>query len=340
MTLVAPQVLELQQRQLREIAEGHARIHVCYAGICGTDLALYRGQYKTNLPLVLGHEFVGVVEQVAPDVSSRWKGKRVVSEINNHCRAYRRKDLCPECLSDQVNHCRKRTVIGIAGADGAFAEYIDVPVGNMHFVSDALDDYTATLIEPMAAALQTFNVCPIEPGQRVLVMGAGRLGLLIIAAARSANAEVIAVSRSQERLDFAKQFGAEHLFTPSGDLPDQIKAIYNNQLADIVVEATGNTNGIREALALVRPRGTICVKTTMGEPSLLDLTKIVVDEIQLSASRCGAFAPAIHFLEQHKLPLKQWFHPALPLSQLSHAMQLATKPGKVLLDIRNTKIYQ
>ena len=331
MSLIAPETLELRDKPLKEPGPKEVLVKVSLAGVCGTDLAIYGGHYQVDLPLVLGHEFCGVVAQVGADISTSWIGRRVAVDINNSCLAYQKEDPCPECKKQMPRHCRTRTVTGIIQMDGAFAEYITVPAQNLHPLPDAISDRAAVLVEPMAAALQTFIMRPLVLDEYVVVLGTGRLGLLIVAAAKSHGAKVIGISRSQVKRDFAKRFGADEILAPSPDLPQQIQEITGGMLADVVVEASGNPEILKDAIELVRPRGTICLKTTAGVPSQIDLTRIIVDEIQLSTSRCGPFAPTIHFLEQHDLPIEDWIQETFPLSQLPQGMEAATQPGKFLI---------
>lgn len=333
-TLLAPGSLELQMRPVPTPGPSEVLVRVSMAGVCGTDLALYRGQYEVPLPCVMGHEFVGVVEQIGPGVDEAWSGKRVSVEINL-CESFARSlgRTCDACGAAEPNHCEKRTVLGILSAEGAFAEYLVAPASNLHALPDAIDDRMAVLVEPMAAAIQTFVLCPVEPDQHVVVLGAGRLGVLIVAAAKAAGARVIAVARTPKRLTLAEAFGADDTLVAGPDLPQRIRDLCGGQLADVVVEVTGNPAGLQSAISLVRPRGTVCLKTTVGEPSTVDLTRIVVDEIQLSASRCGPFADAIAFLEQNKLPLNDWIRSSYPLEKLSDAMEEAKLPGKVLVKV-------
>lgn len=341
MTLVSSRVLEQRMCRLEKPKPHHVLLRVICAGICGTDLAIFHGQYSIPLPCVLGHEFVGVVEDIGEGVHQRWVGKRVAVEINV-CQDYAcgEGEHCPTCGATEPNHCEKRSVLGIIHAQGAFAQYIHVPVSNLHVIPTTMDNATAVLVEPMAAALQTFEMCRLQHGQRVVVLGAGRLGALIIAAAHAAGAEVIAVARSESRLNHAHAFGAEHTIQAGAgvNLAEQIRSLCKGQLADVVVEATGHTEGLNQAIQLVRPRGTLCLKTTVGQPSLIDLTRIVVEEIQLSASRCGPFATAIHFLEKYELPLQDWIRASYPLEFLEEAMAEARLPGKVLIDPHATDI--
>lgn len=335
MVMVEPGSLSEQSQEIRSPEPHEVRVRVLCAGVCGTDLALYSGQYPVPLPCVMGHEFVGVVEEVGTEVHHRWVGRRVAVEINI-CEDYTQGDgeACPTCGQLSPGHCEKRTVLGIIQAPGAFARYMYAPVSNLHVLPDSIDDTTAVLVEPVAAAIQTFVMCPLDKGhrQRVVVLGAGRLGLLIIAVAAAEGAEVVAVSRTAERLELARKFGAHHAFQTGPELASKIRELGQGELADVVVEVTGNPKGLNDALQLVKPRGTICLKTTVGEPSVVDLTKIVVDEIQLSGSRCGPFAEAIHFLERHPLPLEDWIRASYPLERLGEALEEAKLPGKVLVN--------
>jgi threonine dehydrogenase-like Zn-dependent dehydrogenase len=331
MTLVAPRTFEQQQRQIGPLAPHEVWLRVRTTGVCGTDIAIYKGQYKVPLPRVLGHEFCAEVARIGEQVPPSWLGRRVVAEINNACPEVKANANCGTCGRLHPNHCPKRTVTGIIRADGAFAEYVRVPFATLHALPDEISDEIGVFVEPMAAALQTFVIRPLANGERVLVLGAGRLGLLIIAAARASGAQVVAVTRSAIRQQFALHFGAEAVFAPHEHLEEDLRSVFHGQLADVVVEATGTPEGLLEATRLVRPRGTICLKTTTGVPSEIDLTKIVVDEIQLSGSRCGPFASAIHFLEQTRAPLQRFLTERFPLAQLASAMKAAKQPGKVLV---------
>ncbi|MCB9637487.1 MAG: alcohol dehydrogenase catalytic domain-containing protein [Myxococcales bacterium] len=331
MTLVAPRTFEQQSRILEPLQPHEVWLRVRMAGVCGTDLAIYKGNYKVPLPRVLGHEYCAEVERVGENVPASWLGRRVVSEINNACPNIKTNENCSTCGRLHPNHCPKRTVTGIIKADGAFAEYVRVPFATLHTLPDEMSDEIAVFVEPMAAALQTFSLRPLSQGERVVVIGAGRLGLLIIAAARAAGAHVVAITRSEVRQQFAMRFGAEAAFAPNEHTEQEIRNVFHGQLADVVVEVTGTPQGLSSATQWVRPRGTICLKTTAGIPSEVDLTKIVVDEIQLSGSRCGPFASAIHFLEQTRIPLEKWITERFHLSKLATAMKAAQQPGKVLV---------
>lgn len=308
-------------------------IGVTTAGICGTDLALFSGDYPVPLPLVCGHEFVGRVQSIGDGVDNRWLGRRVTAEINNTCRAYNRSPLCSACQRGMPAHCQKRTVTGIINHDGAFAEEVAVAQGTLHEIPEGMATATAALTEPMAAALQTFEMSPITEKETVAVMGPGRLGILIVFAAALKGCRVIAISRSEAKRRRSLAFGASQALSPE-QAAGAIKDITGGLGADLVVDATGHPDGITQALSLVRPRGTLSVKTTCGLPAQgLDMTKLVVDEIRLQGSRCGPFEPALKILEEHQEKLKTLITSTRPLTETQLALESAYQENKVLLSM-------
>ena len=317
---------------MREPGRLEARVRIVAAGICGTDLALTSGDYPVPLPLVPGHEWVGVVEAIGPGVLPEMVGARVVGEINRTCRSEDRETACAACAADLERHCLDRTVMGIIRMDGAWATDAIVPALNLHAVPFGVPDAHAVLVEPLAAAIQTFELAPVFPGDQVVVLGAGRLGALIAQVARLRGARVIAVARSQAKRQRAKKLGAKHVLAPGGDLAREVREITGPLGADVVVEATGDAGGLAVALSLVRPRGTIALKTTCGRPATLDVTRAVVDEVQISTSRCGPFARAIGMLRDGGLKLDPLITARLPLDRVHEGLELASAGGKVLLE--------
>jgi threonine dehydrogenase-like Zn-dependent dehydrogenase len=329
--LIAPRTIEIKERKSLIPADHEVVIGVETVGICGTDLALFSGDYPVPLPLVCGHEFMGTVKSIGTGVDKRWLGRRVTAEINNTCIAYSRSPLCRACEMGMPHHCQKRTVTGIIAHDGAFAEEVLVAAGTLHEIPDNLASVTAALTEPLAAALQTFEMSPVTGKETVVVCGPGRLGILIVFVAALKGCKVIAVSRSQKKRQRALNFGASQACSPE-DAETAIKAFTDGLGADIVVDATGQPDGIIQALALVRPRGIVSVKTTCGLPAQgLDMTKLVVDEIRLQGSRCGPFAPALKILEEHQESLKTLITSVRPLAEAQQALESATLENKVML---------
>jgi threonine dehydrogenase-like Zn-dependent dehydrogenase len=220
--LEAPGRIQVQSRVLRTLQRLEVLVRVRRAGICGTDLSLYSGEYPVPLPLVPGHEWVGIIEATGPGVDARLVGQRVVGEINLTCVSREIKPLCPPCRRGLSNHCQTRDVMGIIRADGAWASHVIVPINNLHPVPPTVSDAHAVLVEPLAAAIQTFELCPIYPGFGVAVLGAGRLGSLILQVAALRGARTVAVSRSAAKRRRAKRLGAREVFAPGANLAEDL----------------------------------------------------------------------------------------------------------------------
>lgn len=325
--LTAPNTLTLQSRPLPEPGPGEVRLAIEQVGVCGTDLALYTGSYPAPLPLVPGHEAVGRVDAVGPGVDAT-VGQRVVPEINATCLAMKLPEPCEACRRGMPRHCQRRTVLGIIAHDGAFATHAVMPAGCLHPVPEDLPLDLAAFVEPVAAALQTFAMAGDPRGQKVLVVGPGRLGTLILAVAADLGAEVAAVGRSPRSLERALRFGAQQAFTAE----DPALREWLGELgADIVVEVTGDPNGVDRALDWVRPRGTVAVKSTPGPRGTVDLTRLVVDEVRLVGSRCGDFAEALRWLSATRWPIAEIIEATYPLEQADDAFQAAFHRAKVMV---------
>jgi threonine dehydrogenase-like Zn-dependent dehydrogenase len=303
--------------RLLEVAEpipdaDAVRVRVSLAGVCDTDLQLVRGYL--GFRGVLGHEFVGVVE-VGPDA---WRGRRVVGEINFAC------GRCEACASGLGRHCPARRVMGIQGADGAFAEYVAVPVANLHAVPDDLSDERAVFAEPLAAAFEILEQVEIPAGCSCLVLGDGKLGLLIAQVLDDAGARVCAVGHHPEKLAILAARGIETRLASDGQ-PEP---------ADIAVEATGTPAGFATALAATRPRGTLVLKSTLAESPRVDLAPLVIHEIRVVGSRCGPFEPALRALAETRVDVEPLVAARFPLARAADALERAAAPGtlKVLID--------
>jgi threonine dehydrogenase-like Zn-dependent dehydrogenase len=238
---------------------------------------------------VLGHEFVGVVESVHADADKRGKalvGKRVVGSINCVC------GKCDMCRAGLSNHCRDRTVLGIAGRDGCFAERFALPVVNLLPVPDSVDDDRAVFTEPLAAACQVLQQVRIEKRPFITILGDGRLGLLVAQVLGKQNASVRLVGKHPAKLALCEKWGVKHRLldelTPRAD-------------QDIVIDCTGSATGLVTAMKMVRPRGKIVLKTTVADPIAVDLSPLVIHEIDLIGSRCGPFPEALALLEREEI---------------------------------------
>ena len=293
---------------------GECLIRVIAAGICGTDLELLRGY--AGFSGVPGHEFVGVVED-APDADRTWIGRRVAGEITVGC------EQCPSCRAAGRGHCDVRTVLGIIGRDGAFAEYLSLPATNLHAIPDAIDDVTAVFVEPLAAACRILEQVRIEPGMRAAVVGAGRLGLLVAQVLRGAGASVTVIVRSDRGQAAASRVGFDVL--AATDVAGASRRF------DLAADVTGGAAGFALAGALVRPRGTVVVKSTFHGETTIAFAPLVVDEISIVGSRCGPFAAAVKLLEAGSIDLQPWPRETYTFDRHDEAFRRAAEGVKVIL---------
>ena len=331
--LTGQKTIELQSRNDLIPQENEVLIRMAYAGVCGTDIALYTGDYQVPLPLVIGHEFSGYVEKIGAGVEATLLGKAVVAEINNTCITYRKKDVCPACQKMLYNHCMKKTTVGIYRHDGAFADYVIVPIGSVHMLPDSISLKEAVFVEPIAAAFRTFEMTPVREAEIIVVLGTGRLGRFVCAVAKEFNTQVIAVVRHEKHIQPALDYGAQQVIcTIQQDPVKEIMRLTDGLGADLVVETTGNPEGFALAQNLVRPQGTISLKTTCGLLSTgFDETKLVVNEVRIQGSRCGPFKKAIKYMSQKKIDLNALIGDILPLEQTADAIELASSKPKVLI---------
>ena len=310
--------LENNKISLRDVPEpdqpNEALIKIRMAGICSTDLELVKGYYPYTG--ILGHEFVGEVVQ-APDHS--WIGQRAVGEINAVC------GECEACLNGRPTHCENRTVLGIANRDGVFAEYTTLPMENLYRVPDSVPDELAVFIEPLAAALEIQQQIQIKPTDRVLLIGAGRLGQLIAQtlALTGCDLRVVARHTIQQKLLSARNIG---VITEENIQPKKW---------DIVVEATGSSDGFNLARKAIRPRGTMVLKSTYKGEMNVNFSSIVVDEINIIGSRCGPFEPALRLLEKRVVDPGVLISDQYKFGDSLKAFEKAAQPGvlKILLEV-------
>lgn len=313
---------------------GEAVVRVAFAGICGTDLALWSGSYPVDLPRVIGHEYSGHVIELAADAPAELNGAPVTGEINFSCVARRRFDPCIHCWEGMPEHCGCRTVLGIHGADGCFQQYLTVPWRTLHRLPENVTLESGTFVEPLAAALQTFELN--REAENVAILGCGRLGSLIIQVAARQGLRVMAIVRNEKRAALARRMGASDIIPAGAGAALRVKEITLGLGADLVVEATGDETAVSEALNMVRPRGTITLKSTTGRPLKdLDTTRLVVDEIRLTGTRCGPFDKAVSFLAEDASFLQGLVEKVVPLKELPAALNQASAYHKLLIDCRN-----
>lgn len=293
-------------------APGEVLVRVLCAGVCETDLQLIKGYM--GFRGVLGHEFVGVAE------SGPLAGQRVVGEINCACH------VCPTCRSGFPTHCPSRTVLGILNHDGAFADRIAVPQANLHAVPDSLSNEVAVFTEPVAAAYQIPAQMTVRHSDRVVVLGDGRLGNLCAQVLAGLSNHVLVVGKHPEKL---------LLLQARGIATALLTEVKGERMADVVVDCTGSESGLPTALSLVRPRGTIVLKTTVAGTQTLAWAPFVIDEVTLIGSRCGPFDQALAGLTQHDVDVLPLITDRFDLSHGLDALKRAQRSPvlKVLIDV-------
>jgi 2-desacetyl-2-hydroxyethyl bacteriochlorophyllide A dehydrogenase len=305
--------VELKRQPMPRVAEGFARIRLLAAGICSTDLELQRGYYGfRGIP---GHEFVGEVTDAA---DASWIGKRVAGEINLAC------GKCEWCAKGLGRHCPQRTVLGIVKHPGAFREYLTLLVSNLHRVPESIPTEHAVFIEPVAAACEILDQIKIAKQEPVAVLGDGKLGLLIAQVLHAHGARVQMFGRHREKLRIAERAGVTTELAGK-KLPER--------RFPIVVDATGSAEGLREAISMTVPRGTVVMKSTVHGLVPIDTAPAIVNEITLVGSRCGRFEPALKLLASGKVRVEDLISEEFPLDRAPEAFERAATKGvlKVLL---------
>lgn len=293
-----------------ELESDQSLLKIRRAGICNTDLELMAG-YK-GFSGVLGHEFVAEV------VEGEFAGQRVVGEINVS------DGTCEMCRRGIPSQCLNRAAVGIHGHPGAFADYLALVSHNLHVVPDDVSDDMAVFVEPLAAALQVTESAHISPHDRVVLIGAGKLGMLVAQVLKLTGADLSVVVRREKLAALLRKWG--------------IRAVQADELprrsAQVVVDCTGNAEGFAQALDLVQPRGTIVLKSTYAGTPQADLTRVAVDEIRVVGSRCGPFDAALRLLQHGLIDTESMIDARYSIDNAVKAFEHAAQPGmlKVLLE--------
>lgn len=297
--------------------KGEALIKVTYGGVCNTDKEITKGYmgYKG----ILGHEFTGVVEEIN-DEDKTFLGKRVVGEINLGCKN------CEWCAKDLERHCPNRSTLGILTKDGCFAEYVTLPLSNLIEIPENVPDEQAVFVEPLAAGLEILEQMHIQPCQKVMVLGDGKLGLLTALALNACGLDVLIVGKHQNKLDIAKNQGVKTQLLSEFEQAPKF---------DVVVEATGSITGFETSVNCVKPRGTLVLKSTIAASKELNLAPIVINEITILGSRCGRFEPAMRLIASGKIDFSQMISKIYPIEQAVEAFDAnnAKDTIKILLKI-------
>jgi threonine dehydrogenase-like Zn-dependent dehydrogenase len=292
-------------------APGEVRVRVLLAGVCRTDLEIVKGYM--GFTGVLGHEFVGVA------LEGRHAGRRVVGEINCVC------GKCDLCAAGLPTHCRRRTVLGILGRDGAFAQQLLLPEANLHAVPDSVPDRQAVFAELLAAAIQVGRQVEMRPGSKVIVLGDGRLGQLVAQVLAAAGLAPRVVGKAKAKLAILEAMGIDAV------LADAARPAKD---ADVVIECTGTAAGLGMALTFVRPRGTVVLKSTVADTAGLNLAPIVIDEVTVVGSRCGPMADAVAMLARGEVQTEPLVSAEYPLDRAPEAIEAAARPDSIKVLIR------
>lgn len=293
--------------------DAESLLKVRRAGICNTDLELIAGYM--GFSGILGHEFVGEVVQG----TDWWMGRRVVGEINVAC------GVCDFCRRGIPSQCRSRITVGIDRHPGAFADYLALATANLHIIPDSVDDDAAVFVEPLAAALQVIESTHVSPRDRVVVIGAGKLGMLVAQVLKLTGCNLAVIVRREKQARLLAKWGITAV--ERAELPPH--------RAQVVVDCTGTAAGFAEALQLVEPRGTIVLKSTYRGMPQADLTRVAVDELRVIGSRCGPFDAALRLLAAGLVDVEPLVEARYPLDEGAQAVRHAAEPGvlKVLLDV-------
>jgi threonine dehydrogenase-like Zn-dependent dehydrogenase len=291
-----------------------AIVRIRLAGICSTDLQIFQGYM--GFQGVPGHEFVAEVHE-GP---SHLQGARVVGEINFAC------GHCLTCTRGLGRHCPKRQVMGILGADGCFAEYLAVPVQNLHPIPDSISDEAAVFTEPLAAAFEILEQVHLKPTDTVVVLGDGKLGLLCAQVLQHSGAQVCVVGKHQSKLHHLQKLG----------LRTALLADWQSIPTDVVIDVSGSTAGLQLAMETVRPRGMLVLKSTVAANYTLSLAPLVINEVTVIGSRCGPFQPALRALAQQHITVTPFIDHIYPLAAGSDAVAHAKRPGTLKILLRNS----
>ena len=329
---VARGQLQETRKPMPSLRTEWALVRVRLAGICNTDIEILRGYHGfRGTP---GHEFVGEVAEVC-GVASRqrasWVGRRVAGEINVSCSAYGYRPVCDFCQRGLKAHCARRTVLGIVGHDGAFAEYLALPLENLHPLPDSVGDEQAVFVEPLAAACEVLEQVNVSEFGEAAVLGDGKLAQLIARVLRTKIPRVVMYGKHEDKLALTRRakISTRKVRADASDLK-RVKDHY-----PLVVEATGSPRGFALAQHITRPRGTLVLKSTFHGAAALEIWPMVVKEITVVGSRCGPFAKAIELLRSGRIEPRPLITRTFPLGEASRAMHFAQQAGvmKVLLKV-------
>lgn len=314
----------LVQKPLPRLRPGWALVRLRLAGICNTDIEILRGYHDFHG--TLGHEFVGEVVGVASARDKNWVGARVVGEINLACAGLGFRKKCSYCRRGIPTHCARRRVLGILGHDGAFAEYLALPVINLHRVPAGVSDEAAVFTEPLAAACEILEQVDVRDHREAAVIGDGKLAQLIARVLRASGLRVVMIGKHASKLRLARAAG---IGTATLSSP---RTRRSNEFS-LTIEATGSPSGLALAQKLTVPRGTLVLKSTFHGAANVETWPIVVKELTVVGSRCGPFERALALLRSGRVDPRPLISRVFPLKEAVAAIRYAQQPGviKVIL---------
>lgn len=308
--------IEVNRVEIPKITDKQVLIRIKYSGICGTDLSILKGELKTHVPLILGHEITGVIVKVGKNCKTSLLGQKVTTKINTN--------ICGECYfckRGMNTHCINREAIGVS-IDGGWAEYIAIDENNIFILPDNISLEEGVFIEPLASVYRTFETMPIdgEIDKNIAIFGIGKLGLLLLQVAKRMGLATIAISSSNNKLNLAKQFGTDYVINyKQNNVPKVINQLTENIGADIVVDVSGNASAINDIISSCRKRGKIHIKSTLGITPI-DLRDLVVNEKSIFTSRCGPFDVAINGIIKDKIMVKPLISRKFKLEMIREAL--------------------
>ncbi|MHA2385689.1 MAG: zinc-dependent alcohol dehydrogenase [Candidatus Thorarchaeota archaeon] len=319
--------LQLADTPRPPLMPGNVRIEVRSVGICATDIAIWKGDYEVNLPLVLGHEIAGVIhESSVPDLRP---GTAVTTEVDVPC------GKCWYCRHSQPAHCKEKEALGIT-TDGGLSEFVSVPAELVHSLPDGIDITTGIFVEPLASAIETFERAPADQDEPVVIIGSGKIGLLVAQVYDAYGANVIVVDQNFWQLGLVKQLGIQNTVnTKNPDWKQQILDLTTDVGPRVVIESTSNTSGITMALDLVRDGGIIGLKSIHGETVDFNPSEIVQRELTMFGNFAGPFKKAVDMLDKGRIEVKRLITKEFKLEDGSKAFEFASEPNttKVVINI-------
>ncbi len=307
---------------------GEVQLKVSHAGVCGTDLHIFHGvmDARVTMPQIMGHEMSGVVQEVGEGVEGFAAGDAVtVMPLDPCCD-------CPACSAGHGHICHNLKFLGI-DTPGAFQSYWTVPAHTLHRLPDTLSLEHGALIEPLAVACHDVRLAEVKPGDNVVVLGGGPIGMLIALVAKEAGATVTLSEINPYRVAFAQELGFSAVNPQSVDLVETIMSQTNGAGADIVFEVSGSQAGAKTMTELLRTRGLAVIVAIFGKAPEVDLFRMFWRELRLIGVRVYEsedFERAIELAASGSLPLDKLITAVHPLSDLQASFEQMEQGGDVM----------